>query len=154
MQNNSIESTSHNSQLINETEVLPIRNHSSHSQMIIKLKAKCIEFTKLNFGWDGYNGIAVPLESAKLAIRLIENLVTPFSPQPSIVHGCNGAIQIEWHEKRYSLEIELTNRSTIDVLLIERETRKMLELNLNLGDKTEQEIYSTLSRYVSKLIEN
>ena len=67
--------------------------------MIIELKAKCIELTKLNFGWDGYNGIAVPLERAKLAIRLIENLVTPFTPQPSIVHGCDGAIQIEWHEK-------------------------------------------------------
>ena len=56
-------------------------------------------------------------------------------------------------KKIYSLEIELTSGLTIDVLLIERETRKMFELNLNLGDKTEQEIYSTLSRYVSKLIE-
>ncbi len=153
MPQSSFASTSHHSQLTNETEVLSIRNHTSHSQMIKNLKEKCIEFTKLEFGWDGYDGIAVPLERAKLMIRLIENLVTPLIPQPDVVHGCDGAIQIEWHEKIYSLEIELTSSSMIDVLLIERETREMFELNLNLRNKTESDIYTILSEYVSKLIE-
>ena len=151
MPQSSFASASHHSQLINESEVSPIRNHTSQSQMIKKLKEKCIKFTKLEFGWDGYNGIAVPLERAKLAIRLIENLVTPFIPQPDVVLGCDGAIQIEWHEKMYSLEIELPSHSMIDVLLIERETREMFELNLR--DKTESVICTILSEYVSKLIE-
>ena len=153
MPKNSFEATTHNSQLINETEVLSIRNHTSHSQLIVKLKEKCLEFTKLEFGWDGYDGIAVPLERAKLATRLIENLVTPLIPRPDVVPGCDGAIQIEWHEMKYDLEIELTSRSMIDVLLTERETDKMFGLNLNLRDKTEPDIYAILSEYVSKLIE-
>ena len=153
MPKNSFESTSHNSQSINETEVLPIRNHTSHSQMIVKLKEKCLKFTKLEFGWDGYKGIAVPLERAKLATRLIENLVTPLIPRPDVVPGCNGSIQIEWCENGYELEIELTSRAMIDVLLTELETDKMFELKLNLRDKTESDIYAILSEYVSKLIE-
>ncbi len=153
MPQSSFASTSHHSQLINETEVLPIRNHTAHSQMIKNLKEKCIEFTKLEFDWDGYNGIAVPIERAKLMIRLIENLVTPLIPKPDVVPGCDGAIQIEWCENGYELEIELTSRSMIDLLLTELETDKMFELNLNLRDKAESDIYTILSEYVSKLIE-
>ena len=153
MQNNSIESKSQHSHLNNEAEALPIRNHLTHSQMIEKLKAKCFEFTKLEFGWDGYDGIAVPVERAKFANRIIENLVTPFIPRPDVVPGCDGALQIEWHEKKYELEIELTSHSTIDILLTERKTDKMFELEFDLEDKTEPDIYALLSEYVSKLIE-
>ena len=141
------------SQSLSEPNFPPVRTSIAQSQLMMELKEKCIEYTKLKFGWDGYDGIAVPLASANLAIQLIEKLVSPSVPEPSIVPGGDGAIQIEWHEKKYHLEIEIFNPLAIGILLIKRNTRKMFESELNLSDENEEKIYSVLSGYVNKLLE-
>ena len=139
------------SQILRKTEFPPLRDKSVHTQLIQDLKQKCIEFTKLKFGWDGYDAIPATSETANLAMRIIDRLIKPNVPKPGIVPVCDGAIQIEWHVKNYEFEIEITKPTEVEVLFADSKTDEVYEFRLDLTD--EEHVYSVLSNYIYKLQE-
>ena len=142
--------------ILNESDqfriLTPLRSEAEHFKMITKLKEKCIELTKLEQGWDGYKGIAVPEESAQLAIKILAELVNPCIPEPSIVSGCDGAIQIEWHEEKYHLEFEIINPNEIAILQIARDTREMKEYFMNVSNSVD--LFDDLYNLMVQLTDN
>ncbi len=136
---------------VRNNEFPPLRNKSVHTQLIQDLKQKCIEFTKLEFGWDGYDAIPATSETANLAMRIIDRLIKPNVPKPGIVPVCDGAIQIEWHVKNYEFEIEITKPSVVEVLFADSKTEEVHEFSLDLTD--EEYVYLVLSNYIYKLQE-
>ena len=71
------------------------------------------ELVRLEPGWDGYRGRPVSLEIARFALRLLEAICSPDTPEPQIVPVGGGEIQIEWHE--HNTHIELFVRGPNDV---------------------------------------
>ena len=112
---------------------------------------KCIEFTKLRNGWDEFTASPVPIEKANVAMHLIDRIVNINVPKPSIAQTYDGSIQIEWHMKNYELEIEITQLTKIEGLLIDRKTDKMHEFCVNLFDEVNS--FQVLTDYVLKLQE-
>ena len=139
------------SQTLEKNNFLPLRSDAEHTKLLHELKSKCIEFTELEFGWDGYKAIPVQTDKANIAISIIERLVKPFVPKPSIVPAYDGSIQIEWHVKKYELEIEVTKLTEVEGLIVDRKTDEMHEFSVSLLD--EENFYHVLSGYVLKLLE-
>ena len=140
------------SQKVRNNEFPTLRNKSVHTQLIQDLKQKCIDFTKLEFGWDGYDGIPATSETANLAMRIIDKLIKPNVPKPGIVPVCDGAIQLEWHVKNYEFEIEIVNPTKVEVLFVDSKFDEVHEFCLSFADK--KHFYGTLSEYIDKLQQN
>ena len=119
--------------------------------MLNELKDKCIEFTNLKRGWDGFIASPVSIEKANVVMQLIDRLIKRNVPRPSIVPTYDGSIQLEWHKKNYQLEIEFTKLTEVEGLLINRKTDEMQEFCVNLSDKVN--CYQILTSYVLKLQE-
>ena len=136
---------------IEENEFSPLRSSAEQSELLKELKDKCIEFTKLKKGWDGFKASPVPIEKANVAMHLIDRLVNINVPKPSIVPTYDGSIQIEWHMKNYELEIEITQLLEVEGLLIDRKTDEMHEFCVNLSDEANS--YQVLADYILKLQE-
>ena len=122
---------------------LPLRDSLAHSIMIEEQIHKCIELTELNHGWDGHNAIPVTIEKASFAMAIISQLVEPQIHRPSIIPGYNRTIQIEWCEKNYELEIEITKSNEVKVFLTDLETDEMQEVCLNISK--DEKFYEVLS---------
>ena len=130
----------------------PLRSEAEHIEMIKGLKEKCIELTKLEKGWDGYNAVPVKIDNANFAMSIIDQLVNPQIYRPSIIPGYNGTVQIEWCENNYELEIEITKSDEVEVLLTDLKTDEMQEECLNLSSN--EDFFEILSELVYKLREN
>lgn len=62
-------------------------------------------FCRLEEGWDGYNGKPVRLSTANFVIKMLERIYQPNFPEPQLVPGSNGDVQIEWHLEGLDLEL-------------------------------------------------
>lgn len=72
------------------------------------------EFVALPRGWDGYSGRPVSFSIANFAVKVLEAVCGPDSPQPQIVPGGGGDLQLEWHLPGGDLELHV--RAANDVL--------------------------------------
>lgn len=99
-----------------------ITSHGAFSARIIQNQGhfwrenvvKCLEeLVKLESGWDGYNATPVSFENAYFALRMLETICPSDTPNPQIVPGTSGDLQIEWHTE--STDIELHVRGPYDV---------------------------------------
>jgi hypothetical protein len=72
------------------------------------------ELVRLPLGWDGYRGEPVSFLYASYALRLLEAVCGDRAPEPQIVPGASGDLQIEWHTPRGDIELHV--RAPNDVL--------------------------------------
>ena len=135
-----------------ENNFQPLRIDSEHSKIVQELKDKCTELTELAVGWDGYDAVPVSINRAKLAKKIIQELVKPNVPKPGITPGYNGNIQIEWCENNFELEIEITKHNEVEVLLTDLSTGDIEEISLNLSNN--KNFYFLLAELVNKLRES
>ena len=63
------------------------------------------ELIRLEHGWDGYRGVPVSLEIALFALRLLETVCQPETPETQIVPLGGGEVQLEWHEQNTHIEL-------------------------------------------------
>ena len=77
------------------------------SAWVKKLKDRFNELTSLPRGWDGYTGKPVSFTCAQFAANLIERLCVQDVPEPALVPGADGTLQIEWHYNRYDIEADV-----------------------------------------------
>lgn len=71
------------------------------------------ELVKLDIGWDGYGAPPVSFATANFAASMLASACPVDAPQPQIVPGPNGDLQIEWHTA--TADIELLVRGPYDV---------------------------------------
>jgi hypothetical protein len=72
------------------------------------------DLVKLPFGWDGYRAEPVRFWNASYALGLLEAVCGDDAPEPQIVPGSSGDLQIEWHTLRGDIELHI--RAPNDVL--------------------------------------
>lgn len=58
-------------------------------------------------GWDGYSAGPVNFNAAHFALRVLESVCRYDTPQPSIVPGPSGDLQIEWHLETGDIELHI-----------------------------------------------
>jgi hypothetical protein len=71
------------------------------------LKDRFDALTSLPRGWDGYNGSPVSFTCASFAANLLERIYNAGAPEPSLVPGGDGTLQIEWHKNQFDIEIDV-----------------------------------------------
>lgn len=63
------------------------------------------DLTTLEPNWDSYHGKAIDMSTINRAMALLDVLLGPASPAPSIVPLSSGGLQAEWHRHQQDLEI-------------------------------------------------
>jgi hypothetical protein len=99
-------------------------------------KRRFIELLCLPTGWDGHQGIAANSSVVDFTYKLLEGIMQPRVPLPSIMPLSYGGILLEWHRKSWDIEIEIESPGNLGVY-----TR-----NLITGIEDEFELKSDLKR--------
>lgn len=55
--------------------------------------------------WDSFGGEAIPLNVIKESMSWLMGIYRPGMPEPSIVPGSDGSVQVEWHVNGVDLEV-------------------------------------------------
>lgn len=63
------------------------------------------EMRNLERGWDGYKAAIISPESIDLASSVYEDLRLSLGDNCQVVPDAGGALQLEWHEKDYKVEV-------------------------------------------------
>lgn len=71
------------------------------------------ELASLNKGWDGYNAEKVDMGIINFAIEILNKVCDEYSPEPSIVPGTGGDLQIEWHTQEGSVELHVQEKFNV-----------------------------------------
>jgi len=78
-----------------------------------KLQARFKELTSLPRGWDGYAGVPVAWDNASFAAKLIGTILPQNCPEPSLVPGADGTLQIEWHQNSFDIELDILGPNNV-----------------------------------------
>lgn len=58
-------------------------------------------------GWDSYAAPSISHDIGMFALVILNNIMGPRTPAPSVVPTSTGGLQLEWHEKGIDLEIHV-----------------------------------------------
>jgi hypothetical protein len=59
--------------------------------------------------WDSYGAYPISSKSIKTAFTIVREVILKGAPDPIIVPTSAGGIQLEWHNAKCDLEIEVTD---------------------------------------------
>ncbi|MEK7996278.1 MAG: hypothetical protein AAB403_20960 [Planctomycetota bacterium] len=68
---------------------------------------KVTELLSLRPGWDSYSAPVLKHDAAMFAMIVLQNVMKPGTPEPSVVPSSTGGVQLEWHVKDIDLEIHV-----------------------------------------------
>lgn len=71
------------------------------------------ELLSLPQGWDSYRARPVTVAVAETAFELLQDIMRPSTPVPSVVPTRGGGLQLEWHSKGIDLEISIRSPANI-----------------------------------------
>ena len=108
------------------------------------LKKRFDDICSLPVGWDGYAGCPVSFNTAIFAANLLERLYLDGVPEPTLVPGSDGTLQMEWHRNQFDVEIDVLG------------PYEVLATRTDHANNTEQEIelesdFSVLADWISDL---
>lgn len=83
-----------------------------YKRSIIKDKLK--DLMALPIGWDGYRGIPLKEENAMLLTDILD-IIEDEDYVPQIVPSSDGGLQIEWHDRKMTIEILIRSASDITI---------------------------------------
>jgi len=72
-----------------------------------KVVSKMSALLRLRPDWDTYGAPSPRYDAAMFALTLLDGIMRPDTPEPSVVPTPNGGVQLEWHETHVDLEIHV-----------------------------------------------
>lgn len=82
----------------------------------IPILKKISELGALPSNWNSYGSKPISTEAAEFAIWILQNLLQPTDPMPSLVPTSRGGILIEWHENGIDLEVDVRSMSHVHLV--------------------------------------
>ena len=104
-----------------------VRAVAHSSPWMRQLKGRFEDITGLDTGWDGYGGKSVSFGCANFAANLVERLFVPYVPPPELVPGSDGSLQVEWHRRGISVELDILHPYHVVATLIAKESGQIEE---------------------------
>ena len=83
-----------------------IVQHNAESWMK-PVSSRLEELVRLPFGWDGYDGMPVRLETSYFVVNMLRSICPGNMPAPQLVPGQGGDVQVEWHALHSSIELHV-----------------------------------------------
>ncbi|MCY3874403.1 MAG: hypothetical protein OXF88_08930 [Rhodobacteraceae bacterium] len=80
---------------------LPVETLADRSRAVV------YRLTRLNAGWDGYDGVPVLSGVAEQALRLLEAIGAHTQIAPDVVPLSDGGLQLEWYVGDHEIEVEI-----------------------------------------------
>jgi hypothetical protein len=65
-----------------------------------------LDLLQLPLNWEGYGAVQIQEQIAQKALMVLVEVMENDAPAPSVVPLSDGGIQVEWHRRGRSLEIE------------------------------------------------
>ena len=73
---------------------------------------------KLRAGWDSYRASVITNEAIAGAAKVLVHLQPPLeAPQPNVVPGSSGSVQLEWHKAGLDVEIHVSSAGNVTAFL-------------------------------------
>jgi len=92
------------------SRVLCEPRHAWRQRVIERLDELC----KLQVGWDGYQAPPVSFANAHFAASMLASACPLDAPEPQIVPGASGDLQIEWHTETTDIELHIRAPNDVD----------------------------------------
>ena len=73
------------------------------------------EFLALPPNWDSYGAPTISVDILEYALRILSFTMDDATPLPTVVPTSEGGVQVEWHEMKLDIEIEVNSTSRITV---------------------------------------
>jgi hypothetical protein len=89
---------------------ITVEDLNPETQMRLESASRILDnLQKLPPGWDSYGANSISPKSIKTAFTIISAAILKGAPDPSIVPTPVGGIQLEWHNSKCDLEIEISD---------------------------------------------
>lgn len=83
---------------------------------------KLEKLVKLPNGWDGYRAQAVSFDTATFTLQMLESTCSDQVPEPQIVPGVAGDLQVEWHIENIDIELHVRAANNVSAWRSNAET--------------------------------
>ncbi|MBI2960196.1 MAG: hypothetical protein HYY28_07785 [Betaproteobacteria bacterium] len=91
----------------NDLLALPARKGPSGKHWQAQIVSSIDRLLRLPENWNSYGAPRIRHDTAMFAIVVLENIMIPGTPLPSVVPTTQGGIQFEWHENDIDFEIDV-----------------------------------------------
>jgi hypothetical protein len=96
--------------------------------------------------WDSYGGRSIDPMTVAHTVRVLAEVMENQSPLPTLVPTHSGGVQIEWHQGRVDLEIEVVSPSTVVVDFADLVTGESWEEEVTTDFRRVKEAVQVVSR--------
>jgi hypothetical protein len=79
----------------------------SEPKWLREVLSKLTSLLKLPAGWDSYGAPAPSWDAAMFALTVLDSVMRPSTPSPSVVPTSTGGVQLEWHINKMDIEIHV-----------------------------------------------
>jgi hypothetical protein len=94
------------------------------------VQRRLLRLLKLPVGWDGYRAKKVSPTVAAFAWNVLESVMRPGTPAPSVVPVAGGGIQLEWHEGGVDIELFISKPMKAELYVAFEDDRPPVERDL------------------------
>lgn len=109
-----------------------------------RAKKNVEDLLSLKANWNSYGSTVITRTVALYAVTLLDLLISPDTPEPSIVPTARGNIQFEWHLNQIDLELEILPNSDVVCFFEDLKSGESVE-------KTYSFDWSELTSYIKRL---
>jgi hypothetical protein len=84
------------------------------------IKARLDELCRLERGWDGYGAPPVSFLTANFALGMLSVICNHATPEPQVVPGVSGDLQVEWHTAELDIELHVKGPNDVHAWMLVR----------------------------------
>lgn len=90
---------------------VPIRVSDQRTRVsLVAAVTRLQELQQLRPGWDSYGGSPISAVAIENSLTILIAALAKGAPVPAIVPTSTGGVQLEWHNSRCDLELEISDR--------------------------------------------
>lgn len=87
--------------------------------------------SRLNRGWDGYDGRPVSNQVVAFTRQMLKELYLDGLPMPALVPGSDGSLQVEWHQNGLDIELDVLGpHDVVAFKAVRHDSNRDEELNI------------------------
>ena len=119
------------------------------AQWKTSVEEQLLALLRLDQNWDSFNARPIETGAVWKALTLAKELAEPGVPQPSVVPAPSGGVQLEWHLRGLSLEVEIDPGGAIGLFFVDRDSGNEIQVDHLEIEESLQHCLALLQRGVN-----